>query len=102
MKLHAIAALTFLVLPQQNPTLQPPPVPKGSIEGLVLHIGTGDPIPGARVTLTRVQGAPAALPSVPGAPPPPPQPAAPLVLLNSPAVNTDSQGKYIFKDVDPG
>jgi len=98
MKLSAIAALIFLVLPQQNP------VSKGSIEGLVLHIATGDPVPGARVTLTRVQTPPTALPSVPGAPPPPapPQPASPLLPQNNPAVNTDSQGKFIFKDVDPG
>lgn len=102
MTLPAIAALLFLALAPQTPTLQQPAIPKGSIEGLILHIGTGDPIPGARVTLARVQAPQAALPSVPGAPPPPPQPVASPLAQNNPAVNTDSQGKFIFKDLDPG
>src|SRR5689334_9494712 len=101
MRLLEIAALVLLVLPQQNPTAQQAAIPKGTIEGLVLHIGTGDPIPGARVTLTRVQGPPTtALPALPGAAPPqaaPPAPPAPVAPQTNPAVNTDTQGKFVFK-----
>ena len=112
MKLTAVATLLFLGLPQQNTILQPPAGPKGSIEGVVLHAVTKEPIAGARVTITRVQTVPTALPAIPGVPPPgaavaPATPVAgpaatPLRTPPIPAVNTDSQGKFSLKDVEPG
>jgi protocatechuate 3,4-dioxygenase beta subunit len=111
MRLTVIASLLLLGLPQQVPTLQQPTGPKGSIEGLVLHAGTKEPIAGARVTITSVQQAPTALPAAPGTPPPgatvATAPAAapagsPAVPQRLPAVNTDAQGKFVFQDVEPG
>ena len=50
------ACLAFLLLTISASALQQPPTAKGSIEGAVTRAGTGDPIPGARVTLTRMGG----------------------------------------------
>ncbi len=51
MKVQTIAAL-LLLLPQPATSIQPQqPVPKSSIEGTVVRIGTAEPIPGARVTV---------------------------------------------------
>jgi hypothetical protein len=104
MKLATLTALFLLVLSQQNPTQPQIAVPKGSIEGLVLHAVTGDPIPGARVTLTRVQAPPTALPAVPGQAAPPAAAPVPPALSpqTNPAVNTDTEGKFVIKDVEPG
>lgn len=99
MRIPAIVALVLLTQ-QQNPIPQQQDPPKGSIEGTVRHVGTKDPILGARVTLSRVQGAPTALAPTSGALPPQLSPAA--LAQSLPAANTDSQGKFVIKDVDPG
>jgi hypothetical protein len=80
-----IVVSLFLVFPQQPQSTVT--APRGSIEGLVLQAGSNDPIAGARVTISRVQTTP----------PPIGAPVAPI-----PAVNTDSQGKFVLKDVEPG
>jgi hypothetical protein len=108
------ACLTILLLTISASALQQPPTAKGSIEGVVTRAGTGDPIPGARVTLTRMGGA---LPM--GAPPPPPGriadgaytqivstlvPEGLRISSNGSAnsVLTDSQGRFAIRDVDAG
>src|SRR4051812_22998278 len=122
MRSHALAFLLVL----QLQTAQTPPgtqqqSPKGSIEGIVVRIGTAEPVPGARVTLSRVQAPATALPAAPPPPSQPPLPPAGAVIsiaqsvsappaglagpLNSaaiPAVNTDSKGNFVFKDLDSG
>ena len=121
MRSSALASLLFLQLQTAPAPGTQQPVPKGSIEGIVVRIGTAEAIPAARVTLTKVQapitalptapplppGAPAAganvisitqaataPPALPGFPPPPP--------ASIPAANTDSDGKFLFKDLEPG
>jgi Carboxypeptidase regulatory-like domain len=90
---------------------QAPPA-KGSIEGVVVRIGTGEPIPAARVTLTRSIGGQTTL--LPGGPLPPPNfPVGAAVVTSSsgslstlspsiPSVTTDRQGRFSLKDVDAG
>jgi hypothetical protein len=73
--------------------------PKARIEGAVVRQGTGEPLPRARVTLSRSGrgAAPAvAAPTAPGARGAitPPKPIAPVV--------TDDQGKFSFQDLDEG
>lgn len=127
MKLPAIAVSVFL-LAQQSP----PPSPKATIEGVVVRIGTGEPIEGAQVIATRQNpGAAGALsgvvsPAPPPAPLPPPLPPAPPAgaggtfagtttfsfssvagtPLNAPGavppVTTGGSGKFAIKDLDPG
>src|SRR3954462_10720030 len=82
MRSHALAFLLVLQLQTaQTPGTQQQP-PKGSIEGIVVRIGTAEPISGARVTLTRVQAPATALPAAPSLPPgqPPPPPAGASVI----------------------
>jgi hypothetical protein len=81
---------------------------KGSIEGTVVRIGTGEPV-AARVSLSRVlNAAPGPTPAAPAAPTPNAVPGALSGAVVSrppaqiPSVMTDSQGKFIFKDLDPG
>lgn len=73
--------------------------PKARIEGAVVRQGTGEPLPRARVTLSRSGrgAAPAvAAPTAPGArgAVTPPKPIPPVV--------TDDQGKFSFQDLDEG
>jgi hypothetical protein len=84
---RAVAALIFVLaqVPSNSEQQQPR---KGSIEGIVLKSASGDPLDRARLTLTRV------LPPQQGPiTTPPPQ---------IPPVQTDRNGKFIFKDLDPG
>ncbi|MBI2149205.1 MAG: hypothetical protein HYU27_01190 [Acidobacteria bacterium] len=127
MKLPVIAVSVFL-LTQQS---QPPP-PKVTIEGVVVRIGTGEPIEGAQVGAVRQNpGAAGALsggvsPAPPPAPLPPPLPPAfpagaggtfagtttfsfssgagtPLNVPGAvPPMTTDGSGKFAIKDLDPG
>ena len=83
-----IVAALFLVSAQQPQLALTEP--KGSIEGVVLQTGSNDPIAGARVTISRVLTTP------------PPVGATPVVIPSIPAANTDSQGKFAFKDLEPG
>ena len=77
MRLPVIAASFFLLLQQPSVPGQQQP-PKGTIEGVVLRVGTGEPVAEARVTLTKLTPAAAALLASGGtgpidfAPPPPP------------------------------
>jgi hypothetical protein len=60
-----------------------------AIEGFVVRAGTNEPIPRARLTITKMTG--------PGGAPIPPGPRPTI-----PAVTTDSQGHFVLKDLDPG
>lgn len=96
MRSHAFASLLFLLLQSAQVPGALPQISRGSIEGVVMGIGTTDPIPGARVTLIRTQAPSTALPAAP------PSPAAPPAVPAIPAENTDSQGKFVFKDIEAG
>ena len=85
-----MAALMF-VLQSAAPFQQPQLIQnaKASIEGFVVRAGTNEPVARARVTVLRGTG--------PGGTPPP---AGPPPII--PPVTTDSQGHFVFKDLDPG
>lgn len=87
--LHAGIALLTLVL--QGPPAQAPA--KATIEGTVVRTGSGDPVSGVHVTLTKSAEART------------PQTAA-LDRLRAPApipsAITDAQGKFLLKDVEAG
>ena len=120
MRSYALASLLFLQLQTAQIPGTPQQAPKGSIEGIVVRIGTVDPVAGARVTLTRAQAPSTALPAAPPLPGPPPAGAGviavtqstsapsgspalpPPSLVSIPAVNTDSKGNFVFKDLDSG
>jgi protocatechuate 3,4-dioxygenase beta subunit len=113
MRLAIATACLALLLQTMSAAPFQQPAAKGSIEGVVTRTGTGDPIPGARVSLTKTG---AVIPA--NAPPPPPPPARPMVVvvedptynqfvssrIGSPSgsVLTDSQGRFAFRDLDPG
>lgn len=95
------ACLALLIQTMSASPLRPQSAAKGSIEGVVTRSGTGDPIPGARVTLTR------AVASSPQGAPPPPLGRVNVESGLSPNANatsavTDSQGRFTFKDLDSG
>ena len=120
MRPYAFASLLFLQLQTSPVPGTPQQAPKGTIEGIVVRIGTADPIPGARVTLTRVQAPVTALPTAPPLPSGPQLGAGAISVTQSvsgpaavpaglppasaaiPAVNTDSKGNFVFKDIDSG
>ena len=111
--MRTAAAGAILALLIQTATAVPyqQPAAKGSIEGTVTRAGTGDPIPGARVTIARIAGT---LPA--GAPLPPPPPPPPGRILDAGSVLnvsssssgsgnsvlTDGQGRFTFRDLDSG
>jgi hypothetical protein len=84
----ATLALFLLFQGAENPAQQPV---KGSIEGVVLQSVTGESLDRARVTLTR-QLPPQTGP-ISGPITPPPQ---------IPPIQTEKDGKFIFKDLDAG
>lgn len=88
--MRAIAAV--LILLTQAPV---PPVPvqtvKASIEGMVLRSSSGEPLDRARVTLQRMIQPPTGPVATPPTPPPP-----------IPPVMTLKDGKFSFKDLEPG
>jgi hypothetical protein len=85
-----VMAMIFLL--QQAPPAQPPAnvqqTPKSTIEGFVLRVGTSEPIPRARITITRVSG-PAGVQLQPG-------------QTTLPAVTTDGHGKFLIKNLEAG
>src|SRR5262245_59495931 len=70
---------------------------KGSIDGVVRDGKTSQPVAGVRVTLGRYTAAPP-----PGASPYGARGGCPVEGIPVAPVITDSQGKFEFKDVDPG
>src|SRR5437867_227080 len=109
-KLLAAALSSFLLFqPMLNALQQEQQNQKASIEGAVVRIATGEPV-AARVSLARVVIGPTGHPTV--APPVGPTPNIPpgasvgAVVSSPPAaipsVMTDSKGKFVFKDLDPG
>ena len=113
MKLATVACLAVLIQMMSAAPLQQPAPAKGSIEGVVTRAGTGDPIPGARVTLTKTA---TTLPQS--------GPRGPLIVVEDPAYNqaisrlaesgritsagsvfsvlTDSQGRFAIRELDAG
>src|SRR5262245_32396987 len=75
--------------------------PKGSIEGVVIRAGTGQPVSSARVTLTR-QGRGGPLPVFDGTLPPAGVPVGPGPATPPPTASTDDSGKFIFQNLDAG
>ena len=80
----ALLALPILLI-LQTPAQQ---VPKATIEGVVMRVGTNEPVARARVSVTKLAG--------PGAAPAQFNPSA------IPPVMTDSQGRFIIADLEPG
>ena len=96
MKLHFAPAFVYLLLQAPVIPTPPPEPPKGSIEGVVVRSTTGDPLARAQVTLNRL---------TPPAPPPPPGQTTPTTSTppaQIPAQLTESDGKFSFKDLNPG
>jgi len=80
----AVLALPILLI-LQTPAQQ---VPKATIEGVVMRVGTNEPVARARISIMKLAG--------PGAAP---------VQLNAgaiPPVMTDSQGRFIIADLEAG
>src|SRR5437867_777486 len=100
----ALSLILFLYTLATVPAQQPP-APKGSIEGVVVRAGSGQPVAGARVTATRQaqgRGGPVtASPVQPadvqanarglGTAPPP-----------SPSATTDNGGRFVVQGLDQG
>ncbi len=103
----SLMILSVLLLQQTPTTQQQQPQPTGSIVGIVVRIGTGEPIAGARVILARgVVGLPAAVGAFPIAPPPvsfsvSTGPVGSRQITPS-SVPTDSQGRFVIQNVDAG
>jgi len=96
MRMLAKAALAFLfVQVAPGPVQQQQRILSGSIQGLVLEAGSGNPIPKAQVTLTRVVSPPNTNPGALAAVPPLPVPPIPPAM-------TDVDGKFAFNDLEPG
>src|SRR5688572_8993510 len=99
--------------PQSTPpsNTPPPAVATASIEGIVIRMGSNDPVAGADVELTRVEGTPSApmTPQAiqyvstvlqgggPGGPLPPPAIAAEVLYAK-----TGQDGKFSFKELKAG
>jgi Carboxypeptidase regulatory-like domain len=111
MKLSVV--LSMLLLWTQVGVNRDAQAKKGSIEGVVVRLGSGTSLSGARVTLTK-QGGAAAAPSVtaalPGAasvapaaatPPQGARVAAPTPI-QIPPVFTNNEGRFSFPDLDDG
>jgi len=98
MRVHIAAACLLLLLCGLPITAQQSSE-RGSIEGTVTRSGSGEPIPGARVTLgVTVATSPG---SGAATAPSPAQSATPLGSV-SPSTVTDGQGKFSFRDLYPG
>src|SRR5439155_7005206 len=71
--------------------------PKASIEGVVVRIGSGEPIAGVQVRLTRVPGPQDAIPAAGADEATDPTPPNAMPLATS-----DRQRKFVLKDLDTG
>src|SRR5262245_26188075 len=67
---------------------------KASIEGAVVRLGSGDPIPGVELSVRKVS----TQPEIPNSDDPLPQNLRP----DAPLATTDRQGKFVIKDLAPG
>src|SRR5947208_1170942 len=86
----------FLLLQAPSFVVQQPQDQRASIEGVVLRIGTDEPIAGAELKLMSVASASDAAPS-------PSQPMAVAIGIPMlPSTQTDRNGRFVFKDVDAG
>ena len=95
MKLPVAGACVALLLQAMlSSPLPQQPASKGSIEGVVTRAGTGDPVPGAVVSLT---GGTALSPT--STLPLPGQSANSVGVL---PVTADGQGRFAFRDLNPG
>ena len=88
---QALAVALVLLFQAPVPQVPQQQVAKGSIEGTVLRSITGEPLDRARVTLTRM------LPPPTG---PTTGPVTPLPQIVP--IQTDKDGKFGFKELDPG
>src|SRR5437667_4054405 len=82
LKLTAIAATIGLLLQVAAVQSQQRPIPKGSIQGIVVRVGTNEPIAGARVTLSRSDAAASRSQAV--------------------TVAADAGGVFVFRELDAG
>src|SRR5215831_644327 len=105
MNLTIIAALLLL---QQATIPQQQPQPKSSIEGIVVRIGTGEPIADARVVLARgVTGTPVGALPPPALPSSLPATVSATTMIPNPqappgSVPTDAQGRFVIQNVEAG
>lgn len=105
MKPLLLAAVFLLAQIGTNPSQ---PTRKSSIEGVVLRSVSGDVVPNAKVTLTRLNvggaaaGAPVAAPTPQAAPNPQGARGAAPVPASIPPGLTDGTGKFMFQDLDEG
>ena len=91
--LAASVVLLLHALPEQQRQS-----PKASIEGVIARIGSGEPIAGVQVTLSRVAAVPFdAAPAADTAATL--QTSAPALI---PSTASDREGKFFFRDLDPG
>lgn len=81
MKIQSIGLLLAFILQQSAISIPQQATPKGSIEGTVVRIGTGEPISGVRVTLQTTSG--------------------PGRGQERTVVSTES-GEFVITDLDPG
>ena len=72
--------------------------PKASIEGVVARIGSGEPIAGVEVTLSRVVAVP--FDAAPARDTAATFQATPAARI--PSAASDREGKFVFRDLDPG
>src|SRR6185369_8740011 len=97
MKLLSLAPLAVLLLQAGvNPLQQQKPA--GSIEGIVTRSGSNQPIPNARVTVTRRTVPPAG----PGGAPPTAGRGGVPALPPIPPVMTDDNGRYVVTGLENG
>jgi hypothetical protein len=97
--------LSMTLLQQPSLAVQQQQDAKASIEGVVVRIGSGEPIAGAELKLTRVAGAPDGTPGpTSGTTPGPGVPSAAESIGPPvpPTTASDLNGRFIFKDVDAG
>src|SRR5262245_24099623 len=80
----AVLALPILLI-LQTPAQQ---IPKATIEGIVMRVGTNEPVARARISIMKLAG--------PGAAPIQANPAS------IPPVMTDNQGRFIITDLEAG
>jgi len=106
MRYAAIAVVSFVFFASSAVSQQTPQSATASIEGIVTRVDTGAPVVGAQVTLTVLNPLSAAL--LGGADPATilaaqaAQPVAQTPPLQIPPINTDSEGKFLFKSLAGG